>query len=424
MSVVINTNYAATLAANNLSAASTSLQRSLTRLSSGSKIVNPQDDAAGLAVSMKLAATARRQSAVSSNIGNAISFLQTQDGALQVAGKVLNRIGELKTLYTDPTKNSADLANYQSEFAELQSELSSLGNETFNGIDLFGSSTLSVSSSADSAASSIAIGGADLLGSATPAWTDVTGAAPGADWTASSVGIGAAAGYTKFHTDGTLTSAQSNISGPYQLDFTFNGLTVGSGTMSLTGGGSGSLDFTTLGGSALDGNDHAMAITVDSSGNATWSVDSGALTGSVGNFASPSGGAVTFTISNTAGGNDLHVKNDLTLTGSGGSGSTDYATVAQAANLGALNLSDVTSATQNVATLRATNGAQQSRLQFAAEVLTVNKANIEAANSRISDVDVAEESTTLARFNILVQSGTAMLSQANQSAQMALKLLG
>ena len=71
----------------------------------------------------------------------------------------------------------------------------------------------------------------------------------------------------------------------------------------------------------------------------------------------------------------------------------------------------------------AQNGAEQSRLGFAGELLTVNKANLEAASSRITDVDVASESTQLARWNILVQSGTAMLAQANQSAQTALKLL-
>jgi flagellin len=76
-----------------------------------------------------------------------------------------------------------------------------------------------------------------------------------------------------------------------------------------------------------------------------------------------------------------------------------------------------------VATFRAQNGAEQSRFTFAAELLVVNKANLEAAASRITDVDVANESTQLARFNILVQSGTSMLAQANQSAAIALKLL-
>ena len=73
--------------------------------------------------------------------------------------------------------------------------------------------------------------------------------------------------------------------------------------------------------------------------------------------------------------------------------------------------------------MRAVNGAEQSRFGFATELVTVNKANLEAATSRITDVDVATESTQLARWNILVQAGTAMLSQANQSAQSAMRLL-
>jgi len=74
-------------------------------------------------------------------------------------------------------------------------------------------------------------------------------------------------------------------------------------------------------------------------------------------------------------------------------------------------------------TLRAQNGSDQSRLTFAGDMLAVNKTNLEAANSRIIDVDVAAESTQLARFNILQQSGTAMLAQANQSTQSILKLI-
>jgi len=271
MSVVINTNYAATVASNNLSASNSALQKSLNRLSSGSKIVNPADDAGGLAVSMKLSAAAKRSGAAASNIGNSVSFLQSQDGVLKVTGKVLDRISELKTLYTDPTKNSDDLANYDAEFTALQSELTSLTGETFNGVALFGSSDLAVKVSED--------GGQEV-------------ALQGRDLSSSTGGIGA-----------------------------------------LT--------------------------------------DTGSVT-----------------------------------------------------SLADIELSDVTDAIQDVATFRAENGAEQSRLGFASEVLTVNKANLEAANSRIMDVDVAEESTQLARWNVLVQSGTAMLAQANQSSQVALRLIG
>jgi flagellin len=256
MSVVINTNYAATVASNNLAASNSMLQKSLNRLSSGSKIVNPSDDAGGLAVSMKLSASAVRQGAINNNIGNAVSFLQTQDGALKVAGKALERMSELATLYADVTKSTSDKANYTTEFTALQSELTSIQNETFNGISLFNGSALTVTVS-----------------------------------------------------DG--------------------GETVGITAKALS------------------------------------AVDSQAITAGAG----------------------------------------------------------IKTAIEAVATLRANNGAEQSRLGFASELVTVNKANLEAASSRITDVDVASESTQLARWNVLVQAGTSMLAQANQSAQTALKLL-
>jgi flagellin len=83
----------------------------------------------------------------------------------------------------------------------------------------------------------------------------------------------------------------------------------------------------------------------------------------------------------------------------------------------------LTTAIQDLANLRATNGSEQSRLTFAADMLSINKVNLESANSRIADVDIASESANLARFNILQQAGTAMLAQANQSQQSVLRLL-
>jgi flagellin len=108
---------------------------------------------------------------------------------------------------------------------------------------------------------------------------------------------------------------------------------------------------------------------------------------------------------------------DITNTNSGNNLSIGSTTGAQNA------VDSIQTAIQNLATLRANNGAEQSRLSFASELLTINKANLEAATSRITDVDVAAESTQLARWNTMVSAGTSMLSQANQSAQTALKLL-
>ncbi len=280
MSVVINTNFAATVAANNLAASNGMLQKSLNRLSSGSKIVTPADDAGGLAVSMKLSAAATRSGAAAINIGNATSYLQTQDGVLQTTVKVLDRISELWTLAQDTTKNSSDIANYDAEFKQLQSQLSSLTAEKFNGVALFGS----------------------------------------------------------------------------------------------TGGGGSA-------GGVVD------SVKVSEDGNQSVNV----------------------------------IKKDLADSAAGVGSLTDTTSVSTLSDISSLDT--IKTAIQNVATFRADNGAEQSRLGFALEVLTTNQANLMAANSRITDVDVAQESTQLARWNVLVQSGTAMLSQANQSAQTALKLL-
>jgi flagellin len=93
-----------------------------------------------------------------------------------------------------------------------------------------------------------------------------------------------------------------------------------------------------------------------------------------------------------------------------------------------INLSDIsvgvfTQAIQNVASLRADNGASMSRLRFAGDEMALQKTNLQAANGRIIDVDIAEESTRLAKYNVLVQASASMLAQANASTDVALMLL-
>ena len=110
MAVVINTNQSASYAAMNLTKSSDLLQKSLARLSSGSRIANPADDAGGLAVSMKLSAAIKRTDDTATNVSNALSFLQTQAGSLKSAAAVLDRMSELATLGGDVTKTSNDLS--------------------------------------------------------------------------------------------------------------------------------------------------------------------------------------------------------------------------------------------------------------------------------------------------------------------------
>jgi len=101
----------------------------------------------------------------------------------------------------------------------------------------------------------------------------------------------------------------------------------------------------------------------------------------------------------------------------------DLTSITGASDLATLAISHITCGIEAVATLRAENGAQSNRLSFASDLLVTNKENLEAANSRIIDVDVAQESTQLARMNILVQAGASILGQANASSQIALQLL-
>ncbi|WP_224772560.1 flagellin [Pelagicoccus enzymogenes] len=102
---------------------------------------------------------------------------------------------------------------------------------------------------------------------------------------------------------------------------------------------------------------------------------------------------------------------------------TNFGNLADATDLDSVALDTVGGALEEVANFRADNGAKRSRFEFASKQLTTNETNLKEANSRIVDVDVAEESTQLARANILVQAGSAMLGQANASVQIALKLV-
>jgi len=122
--MVINTNTTAQKSAHNLMASQAQLSKSLARLSSGSKIVNPSDDAAGVAVGMRLDAQVKRLDAALNNVGNAVSFTQTQDGYLKKVGKALDRMSELSLLAQDVTKSDADRSLYNNEFTQLSAYIS------------------------------------------------------------------------------------------------------------------------------------------------------------------------------------------------------------------------------------------------------------------------------------------------------------
>ena len=170
--ISINTNMAAMMAASNLSNTNAQLQNAVTELSSGSKL-SAKNDAGGLAVSMNLTAQDGRSTAVGNNITDSLSYLQTQDGALTVAGNVLTQISELQTEFQDPTKSASDLADYDTQFTQLQAELTSIAAEKFNGKSLFAQAlTTKVS---EDGTQTVSLTSKDLLGDASV--TAIIGAA-------------------------------------------------------------------------------------------------------------------------------------------------------------------------------------------------------------------------------------------------------
>ena len=113
------------------------LSQSLQRLSTGKKIQKGADDAGGLAVSSKLKSVVNRSLALSENVQNGISFLETQNSAYERVGEILTRMAELRQRYDDPVRNSDDATNFNHEFKELQNEVRVMSKTKFNGISLF-----------------------------------------------------------------------------------------------------------------------------------------------------------------------------------------------------------------------------------------------------------------------------------------------
>ena len=319
MPLSINTNAAASSASYYLSKNNASLQKSLTRLSSGSRITQPADDAGGLAVSMKLSGTINRLSGVEKNIDNAISFLQVQDGVLESAGKILDRMAELKALSQDVLKNDSDIANYDSEFRNLQVQLYQMSETTFNGVSLFSGASQS----------SAVFGGTNAEDVTVSIFTSATGES------------------------GSLVSINKSML--------------------------------------------LSALTIDTNDTNLKSVSFATTT------------------------------NRHTGTGAVGASDDIFSFAASlstsAINLDSMSVAVFTQALENIASLRAENGGSVSRLQFAKESASQQKTNLEAANGRIMDVDIASESTRLAKYNILVQASASMLSQANATSNVAMMLL-
>ena len=348
MGLSINTNIAATRSSMYLATNHANLQKSLDRLSSGKRITEPADDAGGLAVSMKLEHTGKVLRATSNNISNGISLLQVQDGILKSAGDIVSRMGELKAMHSDVTKNAADIANYDAEFNDLQGQLYQLSLTEFNGIRVFGDF---MDPTDGSAATNEPTSHAVIFNST------------GADDSATNSGLFLQVNTSEDGSAGPQVGAQ-------------RALLLSAITVTQTSDGATPPSYTfTVGANGFEETAHT-----DAGAN-------GPITG-------------TFSLA-----------------------TSDPTNAANIFSLGDVTQELFTTALQNVATLRASNGGQTRHLQFAQANVENQITNLSAANGRIMDVDIAQESSNLAKQQILVQASASMTAQANVANDVALMLL-
>lgn len=333
MGISVNTNIAASQAGYYLANNHQALQKSMDRLSSGKRIVDPADDAGGLAVSMKLRSTINRLRATSYNVSNAVSFLQVQDGVLKSAADVVTRMGELKAMYEDVTKSASDKLNYDSEFNDLQGQLWDMAQTKFNGIRVFGDYDED-----------------DVLRTANNIF-----------------------GTDDDHADSTLELYTSEDGNSGESVLVKQALILSGLTLSVTNANSSTEAYAAA---AFDDNANKVAAVAGAAQNGTFSL-----------------------------------------------GSTDPSTAAKVFSLEDVNQAFITEALQNLATMRASNGGIVRNLQYILEDIETQIINHNAANGRIMDVDVALESSNLAKQRVLVQSAATMAAQANLVNDVALVLL-
>jgi flagellin len=115
------------------------IDKTLERISSGSRLTSAADDPGGLAVSMKLQNELSLTNSVKSSVDNAKSWVEIQDGALATAGDILNEMSRLQDLYYSATVSTSDKEIYAGQFRELQVQLGGIKSEMLNGVSLFSS---------------------------------------------------------------------------------------------------------------------------------------------------------------------------------------------------------------------------------------------------------------------------------------------
>jgi flagellin len=388
---VINTNIAATMTTNALARNDRDMAATMERLSTGKSINSAKDDAAGLAVSSRMTAQIKGVDQAVQNAGDAISMIQTADGASIEIGNMMQRMRELAVQASNGTVTSTDQSSLNLEFVQLRTEIERVANQTqWNGENVL-SGTAGTSSNGTAVfqvganslqTMSVAFGDWNLNAST----TDVAGVEAVYDFSITDAQVAALAG------DFVISDGQNTV--------TLDATTVGA--------------LTTVAG---------LAAAIEADGSLT------RLTTSDGTdkLTLTYNDAAVVTVPPTISENDsAQVVSETTagVTALNSVYGTDLSAIAIDTDAGANSaIASLDTAINGINAQRAVFGAGMNRLEYAIDNLTNVSQNASASRSRVEDADYAAETTELARTQIIQQAGTAMLTQANQQAQSVLALL-
>jgi flagellin len=422
MGLRINQNIAAQNAYRNLSVTDNQMQKSLEKLSSGFRINRAADDAAGLSISEGLRAQTGGLKVAVRNAQDAISVVQTAEGALNETTSMLQRMRDLSVQSNNASLDDDAKKAASAEFNQLASEIDRVSETTAFGKSKLLDGTFGMAASQT---------GTAITGTAATATTPAVVAVPADSGTITIDQIG---GQTVKNAAGVATPI--NISAVSFDETDKNGVTTRLSAQASAAKLNSAISSALKDAGYGDVTIEVSAQTDKTSGDLTFTMSgtTGFNTTSTGNL-SIAAGASTANATATPGAFQIGANSGETLSvGIGAINSktlglnaldlTRAADPVTGTKSGAAEAMDaLDSAIQSVSDTRAKLGAHQNRFEHTINNLNVAVENLSASESRIRDTDMAQEMVSFTRSQILTQAGTSMLSQANQSAQNVLSLL-
>jgi flagellin len=405
MSLSLHTNFASLLTQNTVAKSNNMMTQTMQRLSTGFRINSAADDAAGLQIANRLESQARGLSVAQRNSQDAVSLLQTAEGALNELNDIGLRMKDLATQSANGTNSQAERDAMDEEFQDLASEFESITKNTaYGGAKIFddsGNAFFDNSSNPLQVQVGVSGSAADQLSVDFSSNVDALKSV----YSSSSGNKVVTTASVTVDIDGTAGSATTTIAA--YSDITDRIRSEDDGT---------TIEYKTSAGDWVDITSAFPPVgTGPASGDGT---DFGVVAGDVEyNATNGEWGA-----GNTAELSALGAVGTGVWTGSGSLVSGDAGKISDLSSARS-SIDTMTSVLDSVSSFQSAIGSKINRLGYTMSNLANQETNIETSRGRIMDADFAKESANLTKYQLLMQAGTSMLGQTGQSSQMALSLL-